>query len=266
MLPPRYKSYHELNHSPIKRVRVLINRKYLFTVGLYNSEMGFFIDFPGFSEYTTTSGNAVFPKGSTYEKSISLQDGKKENFCPKVSFHESGEVLFSKKEWFRYRPFARNKAANSIYDHDGDHCFTVMFQNHEKLTDDTRPEGRDVTHLSFPFTYHPTALKFVGNIWPEEALKKDFPSLPSMRYRSMTPITWLRPETKDIHDLMGIIKLSHENKAPLYVTLRCIPIPFLDKNENSPLISVIGGWRFNEVKDGEHEAKFIGLIARKLNN
>ena len=259
MIPSRFKCYHDIDNRQLKRIRVFIGGYYLFTFGTYKNEMGFYIDFPKFSSYKINSDICTIPKGVVKDFDVSL-GGQRGNICPKISFHESGQVHFSKAGVIFGKSLVKNKINDSIYDNNGSHVLTIMMQNISKLEHYDQVEKSKERNLNLPFENIPLAIKFVGNIWKEEDLVKDFGELYSLKHSDL-PLYWKRADS-NLGDLTLIIKFSHK-ATPLYLSLRCMPIKVLDQCEKNPFLSVMTGWKFEEMKDGENDATLIGFMARK---
>ncbi|MFA6322138.1 MAG: hypothetical protein WCX71_01525 [Candidatus Buchananbacteria bacterium] len=260
MIPFQENSYHILDNNPLSRVRFYINERYVFTIGVYKNEMGFFVDFPKFSKCSSNLDNISFPAGVMKNHNITIKNQEGLKFCPKLSFHESGFVLFSKTRHFFNKIIVRNQPVNSIYEHWGEHIFTLMMQRIDLLEKEEIKIHKKTSFTNRKFGEIPPAVKFIGNLWNEDDLKECFPNFGSARYLNR-PIVW----ANNVEDVVVIFKFSHlSDKEPLYLTIRTQAIDILDKNnKDSVILSIMAGWNAKEMDDVNANPKFIGLIAKK---
>ena len=263
MFPSRYTSYLELNYNPIERIQIFLDNKYIFTIGAYKKEMGFFIDFPNFNRCESTISDYILPKGKKYLDKVEPKNFEK-NICPKLSFHESGMVLLSRTGMIFNKEISRKAIRDSIYKNDGCHVFTISIQNASKLGDEPYIVKNKVEHISLPFRPIPYAIKFVGNLWKESDLKKCLDCFSAIKNRMDMPITWPRKDGSGLSDIIFIVKLCHLKKAPaMYLTVRCMPIPYLDKDYNSgPLLFLLSGLSIEELDNLNVDSKIFGFISR----
>jgi hypothetical protein len=265
MIPPLYKSYYEINFNPLERVEIFLNSKYVFTIGAYKKEMGFYIDFPKFNNSQTIISNFTLPKGKKHIDKLNATKSEIKNICPKLSFHESGFVLLSKGGMFFDKEISRKKTHESIFNHDGKHVFTISMQNIKILPDEPPSCKKKLNYISLPFTPTPEAIKFVGNIWKTSDLKSCFADFSSLKNGLEFPIVWPRKDSSNLGDIIFIIKFCHlKNCEPLYLTVRCMPIPLIDKtNTTEVLLSLISGLIFDEINNLNKESCFISFFAKK---
>lgn len=263
-IPPNYKSYFEIDFNHIERVQIFLNSKYVFTVGLYKREMGFYIDFPNFNQSTTSVSDYVMPKGLKYLDKINPRKTEFKTICPKLSFHESGLVLLSKGGIFFDKEISRQQTRNSIFENDGGHVFTISLQNLKRLKDEPYSTKNRVQHTTLPFQPIPEAIKFVGNLWREKDLRENFKDFSTLRNGTEMPIVWPRKDGSNLGDIVFILKFCHLNKVqPLYLTVRCMPISVLDKDyKTGTLLTLISGLIFDEINDLSKDTKFISFTAK----
>ncbi|MBD3311113.1 MAG: hypothetical protein GF349_01285 [Candidatus Magasanikbacteria bacterium] len=241
-----------------------MNSKYIFTVGVYKKEMGFYIDFPKFNKSQTSISNYTLPKGKRQIDKIDPSKSEIKEICPKLSFHESGWVLLSKGGVFFDKTISRQKTHDSIFDSNGEHIFTISLQNLNKLPDEPPSTKNKIGHISLPFSPTPKAIKFVGNLWKKEDLKNDFEDFNLLKNGTEFPIVWPRKDGSNLGDIVFILKICHiEKNEPMYLTVRCMPIPLLDKTYiDGTLLTLISGLIFDEVNNLEKETNFISFMAK----
>lgn len=264
MISPPYTSYLEINLSSLKRVQVFVNSKYVFTVGVYKKEMGFYIDFPKFNKSESSISNYILPKEKKQIDKLTPFKSETKSICPKLSFHESGWVLLSKGGIFFDKTISRQKSNESIFNNTGTHVFSISLQNIDKLPNET-PSGKNkVAHVSLPFFQMPNTIKFIGNLWKKEDLKKDFPFFNSLKNGMEFPIIWPRKDGSNIGDIILVFKLCHiKESEPMFLTIRCMPVPILDHScVDSTLLSLMSGFIFEDMIDLKKETNFFGLIAK----
>jgi len=265
MMPPAYKSYFEINYNPARRVQVFLNSKYIFTIGAYKKEMGFYIDFPNFNASNSTVSDYVLPKGKRQIDTLTPRKSEFKNICPKLSFHESGMVLLSKGGIFFDKEISRQVTRDSIFENNGSHVFTISLQNLNHLPDEPYTTSKKVRHTSLPFHPLPEAIKFVGNLWKKSDLKSSFVDLSILKDNTEFPIVWPRNDGSNLGDIVFILKFCHlKNAEPMYLTVRCMPIPMMDKDYTSgTLLTLISGLIFGEINDLDKDSKFISFMAKK---
>lgn len=267
MIPPNYKSYFDLNLSNIERVQVFLGSKYIFTIGIYKKEMGFYIDFPKFNKSSSTIAKYTLPRGQKYIEKLDPSATEQKDICPKLSFHESGWVLLSKTGFFFNKTISRQKTNDSIFDNDGSHVFTISLQNLNFLPDEPPTMKTRTRHISLPSTPIPQAIKFVGNLWKKSDLQESFKEFGMLKNETEYPIVWPRNDGSNLGDIVFILKFCHlENTEPLYLSVRCMTIPVMDKEYTSGvLLTLMSGFIFSDIINTAKETDFISFIAKKEN-
>ena len=226
--------------------------------------MGFYIDFPKFNKAQTVISRYTMPKSQRYIDKLEATQYEFKNICPKLSFHESGFVLLSKGGIFFDKEISRRKTHDTIFSNDGKHVFTISLQNPDKMANEPPSIKSKIAHTSVPFYPLPQAIKFVGNLWKKEDLVKNFPDFSSLKDGTEFPIVWPRKDGSNLGDVVFIVKFCHlKNVEPLYLTIRCMPIPVMDKNyTKGVLLTLISGLIFDEVNNLNIDSDFISFNAK----
>ncbi len=268
MIPPNYKSYFEINHSNIERVQIFLSSKYIFTIGIYKKEMGFYIDFPKFNKSNTTVAKYILPKGQSYIEKLDPTATEQKNICPKLSFHESGWVLLSKSGFFFDKTISRQKTNDSIFKNDGTHVFTISLQNPNFLPDEPPAMKTRTRDIALPSSPLPNAIKFVGNLWKKSDLQESFKEFGMLKNETEYPIIWPRNDGSNLGDIVFILKFCHlVDSEPLYLSVRCMIIPIMDKEySKGTLLTLMSGFIFGDVINTEKETDFISFIAKRERN